>query len=407
MTTLASGAIAAPEPGLTGEEMIARARGMREVLRERQDRCEALGRLPEQTRDEFVDAGFFRVLQPRRFGGYELGIGVFHQVATELSRGCPSSGWVYALTAGHPHTFASWPERAQVEVYGDDGNVVIPLSGLPAGRITPVEGGYRMSGAWDYSSGCDIATHFIGVALETAAGPPQARFCLVDREHFSIIDNWDVLGMRGTGSRRVVVDDVVVPEHRTLAAPGPEGAAFERPGTGLYDNPIYSGPFGSFLLSEVVAVAVGIGWAALDVYEEMLRAKKMSYPPFTQRSEDHLYQEWFGRAFALVDTAEAALAQTGRDYEEWCRRQSEDRVAFDDELNRRLLLREQSCVQLCWDAVDLLFRSAGTSGTRSGDRLLRCFRDLAEVRTHITLQHERSAENLGRVRFGMAPTTLY
>src|SRR3954471_7610012 len=142
------------------DELVARAAAMRDTLRGRQAECEALGRLPDESNRDYVEAGFFRVIQPRRFGGFELGLQAFLRVAVELSRGCPSSGWVYALTAGHAHTVTMWPEQGQIELFGD-GEFRCPLSNLPA-RAVRVDGGYRLDGWWDYGSGCDMATHFIG-----------------------------------------------------------------------------------------------------------------------------------------------------------------------------------------------------------------------------------------------------
>ena len=141
---------------MSPDELVARAAAMRDTLRARQAECESLGRLPDATNDEYIQAGFFRVLQPRRFGGYELGLEAFLRIAIELSRGCPSSGWVYALTAGHAHTVTMWPERGQVDLFGD-GDFRCPFSNLPAQAVA-VDGGFRVDGWWDYGSGCDTAT---------------------------------------------------------------------------------------------------------------------------------------------------------------------------------------------------------------------------------------------------------
>src|SRR4051794_15925255 len=118
------------------DELVARAAVMRETLRGRQAECEALGRLPDETNRDYVEAGFFRVIQPRRVGGFELGLQAFLRVAVELSRGCPSSGWVYALTAGHAPPVTMWPEQGQIELFGG-GGVRCPLSNPPgrAGRV--------------------------------------------------------------------------------------------------------------------------------------------------------------------------------------------------------------------------------------------------------------------------------
>ena len=140
------------------DELVARAAAMRDTLRGRQAECEALGRLPDATNREYIDAGFFRVLQPRRFGGLELGCGPSCASRSSSRADCPSSGWVFALTAGHAHTVTMWPEQGQVELFGD-GDFRCPLSNLPA-KAVRVDGGYRIDGWWDYGSGCDTGDAF-------------------------------------------------------------------------------------------------------------------------------------------------------------------------------------------------------------------------------------------------------
>ncbi|WP_443701283.1 acyl-CoA dehydrogenase family protein, partial [Pseudomonas sp.] len=154
----AGGAIPVPEVNLTPQEMIRRATAMRHTLRDRQAANEAEGRLLAQTNEEFINAGFYRVVQPRRFGGYEFDLTTYVRVMSEVARGCPSSGWVLALTSGHPIILADHSEQAQIEAYGNDGEYRCPSLGSPI-PVQPVPGGYRVSGFWDFASGCDIATH--------------------------------------------------------------------------------------------------------------------------------------------------------------------------------------------------------------------------------------------------------
>src|SRR5262245_21470668 len=133
--------------------MLQRAQRMRAVLRERQSQCEKLGRIPEETNEEFLRAGFYRIVQPRCFGGYEFGVPDFIRVTMEVSRGCPESGWVLTLTSGHPEaSISGFSEQAQREVYGDTGDCRAPGVFIPGGTALPVPGGYQIKGAWDYSS---------------------------------------------------------------------------------------------------------------------------------------------------------------------------------------------------------------------------------------------------------------
>ena len=218
---------------------------MRSLLRERQDSVEANGCVSEDTNARFIAAGFYRILQPRRFGGYEFDLPSFLRVMIEIARGCSDSGWVLALTAGHAFLMSSFPEAGQREGFGDRGEFRAPSVALPGGLAVPVEGGFRVKGTWDYTSGCELATHFIGACLmqgEAQTTPGWAAFVLFDRAHYRIVDNWHVIGMQGTSSRRVIIDEMFVPAHRVLALSDAGGRYIHpRPGALLHANPFYRG----------------------------------------------------------------------------------------------------------------------------------------------------------------------
>ena len=155
------------------------------------------------------------------------------------------------------------------------------------------------------------------------------------------------------------------------------------------------------LVSEMVGVCVGIGRGALDVYEEILDNKPVNFPPFRKRSEEPEFQRHYGEARSLVDTAEAALLQMASDYIECARREAEEGVPFSEEQDRRFLQIEQQCVCLCCEAVELMFRTSGTSAAASTAPLGRYFRNLAVIQTHITMQGDHTAVNSARLHFGL------
>src|SRR5271169_6089521 len=188
-----------PEPSLSPEAMIVRARAMVPMLRAQQAECEAAGRILPATHEQFVKAGFYRIVQPRRFGGYEFDVPTFLRVMIEIGRGCPSSGWVLALTAGHPLIMARFDERAQLEVYGADGEFRAPATAAPA-WVVPEGDGFKVKGLWDYASGCDVATHFIapGITARAQGEPPQFLMFVLEPKDYQIVDNWDVFAMKGT-----------------------------------------------------------------------------------------------------------------------------------------------------------------------------------------------------------------
>jgi 3-hydroxy-9,10-secoandrosta-1,3,5(10)-triene-9,17-dione monooxygenase len=388
--------IPVPEPSLTPADMVQRAADMVETLRARQAECEALGRLPEVTNDDFLRAGFYRILQPRRFGGYEFDLGTFARAMMEVSRGCPSSGWVLALTGGHAIMLSAFfPEEAQVDVYGDSGDFRGP-SRTPPIPAEAVDGGYRISGEWNYVSGCDIATHFVcGIRVGD-----QPMLAVVDRADCRIIDDWDPIGMRGTGSRRVAVRDAFVPAHRAIPPPRDAFNSRNAPGRGVHANPMYcAGRLTSVLFEEMAAVAVGTARGALDVYERELCSSRLSLPPFSLRAEVPEYQRHFGDAWALIQVAEATVLKVAADYMEFAREDASGGAEFSDERDLQLQLLEQYATKLAGDAVDLMFRTAGTHVSMQGSLLQRYFRDMAVIKTHIAAQTDRGAESFGRVHF--------
>jgi 3-hydroxy-9,10-secoandrosta-1,3,5(10)-triene-9,17-dione monooxygenase len=407
MSTTPTHSIPVPEPELTAEEMVQRARDMVPVLRERQAHCEEIGRLPDETSREFIEAGFYRILQPRRFGGYEFDLPTFTRVAIELSRGCPASGWTYTLTAGHAHMLAAlWPEEGQIDIYGEDGEVRMP-GRLRPGKAVEVDGGYQVSGTFDYVSGCDSATHLVlafAFGDDVSAGELATDFIgVVDYDDCEIIDNWDVLGLRGTGSKRVVVEDVVIPKYRTIDSifrPDAPPAA----GRTVHDAPIYrEGTIGGLIFSETASVAIGAARGVLDLFEESMRKRKTTVLPLTPMTEHAQYPRFYGEAVQMIDVAEGALLQSDYDYMEWCRRAAEDGVEFGPELDRRLQLRKQYCAKLAYDAVGIMMRVNGSAGMRTGAMWQRYARDLTVLMTHNTVQPELAADFYGRMHFGLLP----
>jgi 3-hydroxy-9,10-secoandrosta-1,3,5(10)-triene-9,17-dione monooxygenase len=400
-----------PEPGLTVDELLHRAEALRPLLRARQAECEVLGELPADTNDRFLAAGFYRILQPRLFGGYEFALPDFIRVMIAVARGCSDSAWVLALTSGHTVLAAQLSEAAQREVFGLTGDFRAPGVGMPGGVGVPFDGGLRVNGAWDYASGCDLATHFFGSTMvrdpETNASLGNA-WIVFDRDQFKIVDNWNVIGMQGTGSRRVVIENALVSSDRALwFLDGSGRPVRDQPGHALHPNPMYHGWLAPLLISEVAAVSIGAARGALDIYEEILKNKKTNFPPFHARSQEAEFQQHFGEAQSLIDTAEAALLKMTADYMNLTRQHAESRAPLDDETERRLILIEQQVIRLAWDAVELMFRTSGTSAASKSSPLGRALRNLAVIRTHVTLQFDHTATNAGRLHFGLPPLSRF
>lgn len=388
-----------PEPDLTPERLLDRARALRPLLRESQAECESGGRVPPAVADALIAGGFFRMVQPRLFGGYEFDIATFYRIVMEIARGCSETGWVTSLVGGHPLLLSRYSAETQQEIYGVTGDVRCPGALTPLGTATRVRGGYRITHSWVSASGCDLGTHFMGLArVEGDQGGSLVQL-LVDIADCSIEDDWFVMGMRGTGSKRVTVTDLFVPDHRALAVAGmARGAEPLDTHVPLHDNPMYSGLIGPFLIGETAAVAVGAARGALDLYEDLLRTKKSMIPPFNERCHDPVAQQYYGEALSLVLTAEAAMVQSGETYMEYAHAAQHGGAPFDTARGLQLTMIAQRCVELSWQAIDLIYRTAGTTASaKQGMPIGRILRNIAVLRTHPVLQRENTAIQLARL----------
>ncbi|TWF82074.1 3-hydroxy-9,10-secoandrosta-1,3,5(10)-triene-9,17-dione monooxygenase [Pseudonocardia hierapolitana] len=406
-------ALAPPEPDLTPEAMIARAVAMRDELIAEAPAGEERGGYSERLHERFTEAGFYRVLQPRRYGGYEFGLDTFFRLITELSHGDPATGWSVCLASDHIFHIASFfSEQAQEELFGPDGHFCAPHRAAPSGTAERVPGGYRVTGTWDYCSGITHASHFIATAMGPVPGgdgPLVPLACVLPRADCTVLDDWGggaTLGLQGTGSNSVRVDGTFVPEH--LAEPydwkGFELPPGGTPGYRLHRNPLYLGRSLTIYYGGLAAPVVGAAFAALDEYEQILRTRPTTVPPKVLRCESPDYQRWFGEAQSLADSALAVLVAAGADYtaagREWERTGSFGVV--EDVRSRGMA---QQAARLGAEAVDRLFATGGTSAAKRGSRLQRCFRDVAMYRTHIGAQADLHFAANARVHFGI-PTPL-
>jgi len=375
------------------------------ILRARQAECESSGNVSEEINNELIRGGFYRVVQPRRFGGYEFDIPTFYRVMMEISRGCSETGWVLSLTAGHPIILAFFSEEGQRDVYGTTGEFRCPAGFNPPGVAVPFEDGYRVTGSWVSASGIDLSTHFVTMAVVKSPTPHPipAILVMLDRDQFSTLEDWHVMGMQGTGSKSVVVKDLFVSAKRTAALKA-HGllTSVTLPGPRIYDNPMYFGRVGAFLIGEGASVAVGAARGALDLFEELLHTKKSPLPPYAERDRDPEYHYHYGKALSLVLTAEAALIRQGEEYMDCVRADAEGRAMFDLALEQRLSLIGLQSINLAWEALELIFRTAGTTASvKHGQPIGRFFRNIAAIRTHPILQLDRNMMNAARTRLGV------
>lgn len=395
-----------PEPALTPAEIIARAEAIAPTLVARQAETEERTFYAQDTHEEFAKAGFYRILIPRRYGGYEFGVDTFMRVAMALARGCPSTGWMYVF--GHAHALVTatlFGERAQAEIF--TGDFICPATVGPSGSAerTP-EGDWVINGTFPYCSGAPYATHFIGHTLvsQGEGQPPAPMMFIVPRDQFRRLDDWGKqLGLKGSGSHSILIENARIPDHFTLPLHmSLVSVSEETPGHLLHENPEYAGGPLSFMMMELGALAVGMAKGALDAYEDLMRTRLTVFFPIVPRAEDPDYLFKYGEATGMIAAAEAALFGALRQWSDACARGPAS-FTRDEELRLTLISRE--AIRLCWRAVESqLFPTAGSSSVREGERVERVWRDMSTLHSHAGVGVFLSSlanRELARIRFGV------
>ena len=390
---------------LTPEAMIERARAMIPVLRQRANDCEALRRVPDETVRDFLEAGFFRIIQPKRFGGYEFDLPTLVRCMIEISRGCGSSGWVLSLTSAHTWWAAQYEPEAQEELFADGGDLRFPLIFAPTGTATLVDGGYDLNGVWNYASGCDLSNWLAVNAIvpdpDGGKEPLDLVVCILRQDDFEIVDNWYVMGLRGTGSKQAVIKSLRIPKRRALSLNAlDKGPA---PGLVLHDNPFYGGPASPIFFAEIAAVAVGIAKGAIDVFEERARTKSSAFRPGEKLFENAAIRRRLAQSTAELDAAEAMLLGEANAYMLLVRQRVPNGQSGTIDERARMQLQLQHAVEMSANVVDTLFVAGGSSALNEGEPMQRCFRDISALRTHYLMDGDRLRENWGRMAFGLDP----
>jgi 3-hydroxy-9,10-secoandrosta-1,3,5(10)-triene-9,17-dione monooxygenase len=399
---------AATASDVTPRQLLANARELVPLVRAEQDASEANGHYSAELDQQFQAAGLYRLLTPKRYGGLEVDLATFVEIMVEIGRGDPGTAWNLGLGAGHALTLATfWPEQAQEEIFVNPrGYFRSPHRFTAFGTATPVEGGYRVSGKWDYCSGIRYASHFKGGArIVRPDGSEEEVVIVVPEDQFTIVDDWggdSVLGMRASGSNSVIVEDAVIPEHWVVPMDWRPGKRTEvAPGAKLHGNPMYNGRIRLFYMLELACPVVGAAQAALDEYEEIITTKMTLSQPRVLRFQDSNFQRDFGRTMVLAAAAKSLLIRTAEEYMEASRRWVDEGEYLTPETDERLRQVAMHAGFLACEAVELAWSSASTSASKRGQRMQRYFRDIAMFRQHNGTQQLHAATQLARLHFDL------
>jgi 3-hydroxy-9,10-secoandrosta-1,3,5(10)-triene-9,17-dione monooxygenase len=401
---------------LSPQEMIDRATALRPLLREQSAETEQRTYPSDEIHQACVDAGFYRLYIPRRYGGYEFGAPTFMRVVQELSRGDISTGWCIALAAAHALQVASWwPEQAQDEIFGD-GDFRCAAVAAPIGPAVRTNGGPSSSPGWEltgkvgYASGIPISTHYMGQALIAGDdGKPTERMLLfvAPRSEFTILDDWGrLMGLKGSASNTITFDRGRIPAHWAIEDALMVDFDLEThgaPGVELHGNPMYGGRAMACFTLTLTAVAIGGAFAALDEYEEMMHSRLTPLPPMVPRIGDETFQRWFGSALAKLSTAEAAMYNAADQHMEACRRAAEDGIPYTYGEDMRIGCIGREGIVQAWEIFQSeIFRTSGSSAAVDGSRFERIYRDLSMLNSHRnTVLREWAFGEIAREHLGL------
>ncbi|MBL0419645.1 acyl-CoA dehydrogenase family protein [Ramlibacter sp. AW1] len=390
------------------ETILANARELVPVLRARAPATERERRVSEETTRAFREAGFFRLMQPARYGGYEYGFTAFMDVIGELARGCTASAWGCSLGAIHQWLIGTFPQQAQDDVWLHDPDAIACGSYAPATLAQAVDGGYMIQGRWLFASNVDNSQWaLLGVNFPPAekGAPPQPGFLLAPRKDWVIEDDWHVAGQAGTGSKAIRIDDpIFVPGHRKITFA--EASSGRPPGSQANGNPIYRIPFLSAVPVCLVAPIVGTAQGAVDAFIELCgsRVTRGAAAGGGARLADFFpVQSRLAEAAASVDAARLLLDRDTTDVERLALRGEAITVA-DRIRNRR---DHAFAARLSKEAVEAVFACVGGAGLALDQPIQRMWRDANSIARHYSLNWDAVSSMVGQYLLGLEPKGQY
>jgi 3-hydroxy-9,10-secoandrosta-1,3,5(10)-triene-9,17-dione monooxygenase len=380
----------APEPA----ELVVRARALIPVLAGRSvEQKQRRGILPE-TIAEMQAAGFFRVLQPRRWGGYEMDLGTFYDIEMALGEGDMSSGWTYGVLGVVSWFLGVMDDRAAQEVWGHDTTTLICSSTMPAGRATAVDGGFRLAGHWRYASGCEhCGWALLGGMVHVENTPPDWRFFLVPRGDYQTVDMWQVAGLQGTGSIDVILDDVFVPAYRTQRLQ--DNFLLRGAGQALNTSSLYRLPFGQIFVRGVSTAGIGALQAMLTALIDFSRDRVSRAGG--RSAENPVVQLLCAETAAAVDEMRTTLHRNFATLHDYARRSETPPL----ELRLQHKFQSSAVIERCTLLASRIFKATGAAGLSDELPFGRILADLMAARQHISNQYDYYGSNWGAAMFGL------
>lgn len=386
------------------DELIQRAIDMRPMIADAADETEKNRHVSRDIIDEVQRQDFFRIYLPKKFGGLEFDSATATRISLEWSSADASTGWVCGLGIVHQWLIAQFPSATHDEVWGDDPSPMTCGSYAPAGEMTAVEGGYRLTGEYHFSSGVDVSDWAIlGVFFppEEDGGRPIPGFTVVPRSDFEVDDNWYVMGLTGTGSKTVICKDLFIPAHRRVTFA--ELVSGNSPGYQALQSNLYRYPILSLVAYAISTPALGALNGAVDTFLDAMNGRMTRGAVVLGGNKVRDFQAVQMRVGRAVANLKAGKAMLFAQIEE-SRAAVMDRGEILDvtgRLDNRLT--QAKTVELAVDGLDELFGAVGGHGIHTSQHVQRAWRDAHAIAHHISFNWDALSSMYGQHLLGLEP----
>ncbi len=392
-----TGAGRADLTGLTRDEALARARELAAGLVEHRAEIDELRRVPDSVMDDFVASGLMRVNQATRWGGPELGTETAFELIAEVAKGDASAGWVFGLIASHFWLVCLFPPEVQEEMWGDDPNVMMSSSfAASEGTAERVDGGFRISGRWPFSSGSNHCSWAMAGFMLPPDGPdqmPVMRWGLLPRPDYRVDDDWRTVAMRGTGSNTLVIEDAFVPDHRCIDPW--QVTAGTAPGSDINPSPLFRLPFGPALVYYLSAPALGAAEQTFDDWLAYISKKRAAFTG-AEIAKQAPTAIRAGFMAARLQSARLLMTDTAR---------AIDAASLQGSLPLELRLRggrnATYGIETCIEVVDECMRYSGGTGLFESHPVQRGWRDVHGVAAHVGFNPDNALGGYGTHLLGL------
>lgn len=383
----------------TVQDVVERVEALLPLLREKAQETEDLRNIPDETVKALQETGFFKLMQPTQWGGYAAEPIVFYDTVRKIASACGSTGWVAGIVGVHNWHLALFDQQAQQDVWGEDTDVRVSSSYAPMGSGTKVDGGYTVKGSWAFSSGSAHTDWvFVGGFVLVDGNPIDFGTFLIPRSEYRIDDVWNTVGLRGTGSNTIVVEDIFVPEHRFLSFLVMN--EFAAPGVQVNPEPLYRMPWGTIMPTIISTPVVGMAEGAYQAFVEH-QGKRVRAAYIGENAKDDPFMKVrVAEAASDIDAAWRQLA--GNLNAEWELALADKEIPFELRVAAR---RDQvRATQRAVASIDLLFEASGATALAHGTPLQRFWRDAHAARVHASNDPERAYIMYGEHTFGLPVT---